>query len=196
MVKRPILCLLCIIRHLVFTHNFPLSVLKDNDMRMGRTDGCWRSATGISPPGGLPGPTHCLRRFERSDCGCKGVPVLLRIVAHEPPRSFSGAGIVRSLKEVMAYQPSGSAQKGCICLPYTAPELSAGLSLSKALPQGVERENTPRGWLYTGSTLKQVTMLYSSFASSLSRILSSTHRNSFPYSSFNGRMARKRMYPW
>lgn len=32
--------------------------------------------------------------------------------------------------KVLAHQPSGSAQKGCICLPYTAPELSAGLSLS------------------------------------------------------------------
>ena len=49
--------------------------------------------------------------------------------------------------DVMAHLPSGSAQKGCICLPYTAPELSAGLSLSKALSQGVERENTPQGWL-------------------------------------------------
>ena len=50
MVKRTILCLLWIVRQLVFTHNFPLSVLKDNDMRMGGTEGCWRSSTGISPP--------------------------------------------------------------------------------------------------------------------------------------------------
>ena len=33
-------------------------------------------STGTSPPGALPGLTHCLRRFQRSDCGCKGVPAL------------------------------------------------------------------------------------------------------------------------
>lgn len=47
--------------------------------------------------------------------------------------------------DVMAYLPFGSAQKGCICLPYTAPELSAGLSFSKcrsfnARPLGQGRE--------------------------------------------------------
>lgn len=38
--------------------------------------------------------------------------------------------------DVLAHLPSGSAQKGCICLPYTAPELSAGLSLSNACHRG------------------------------------------------------------
>ena len=48
------------------------------------------------PPASLPGPTHCLRRFERSDCGCKGVPILLRVVAHALPRAYySGVVIAR-----------------------------------------------------------------------------------------------------
>lgn len=39
--------------------------------------------------------------------------------------------ISENSKEVMAHTPSGSAQRGCIRMPYTAPELSAGLSLSR-----------------------------------------------------------------
>ena len=35
-------------------------------------------------------PAHCLRRFERSDCGCKGVPLfLLRVLARKPPHCFT-----------------------------------------------------------------------------------------------------------
>ena len=74
---------------------------------MGRIDGClaylkvFPSVTApreFHPPASLPGPTHCLRRFERSDCGCKGVPILLRVVAHALPNAFySGVVIARSI---------------------------------------------------------------------------------------------------
>ena len=40
-------------------------------------------------------PTHCLRRFERSDCGYKGVSLcILRVVAHKLLHLFSGAVLV------------------------------------------------------------------------------------------------------
>lgn len=80
----------------------------------------------------------------------------------------------------MAHQPSGSAQKGCICLPYTAPELSAGLSLLKPASGRGKGEHALKEMTYTGSTWKLLTMLYSSFVSSLRRISSSTHRKTFP----------------
>ena len=39
-----------------------------------KSDGCWQQLHGpLTPAWFSRGPTHCLRRFERSDCGCKGV---------------------------------------------------------------------------------------------------------------------------
>ena len=40
-------------------------------------------------------PTHCLRRFERSDCGCKGVSLcILRVVARKLPARFAASVFV------------------------------------------------------------------------------------------------------
>lgn len=42
-------------------------------------------------------PTHCLRRFQRSDCGYKGVSLcILRVVADRLLYLFSGVGVGRS----------------------------------------------------------------------------------------------------
>ena len=42
-----------------------------------KSDGCWQQLHGpLTPAWFSRGPTHCLRRFERSDCGCKGVSAL------------------------------------------------------------------------------------------------------------------------
>ena len=78
----------------------------------------------------------------RSDYDDKGVPLCsLRVVASKLPCLLDGGYVGRSRfpvfpisgkgKKVMAHTPSGSAQRGCIRMPYTAPELSAGLSLSR-----------------------------------------------------------------
>lgn len=74
------------------------------------------------------GPTHCLRRFERSDYGYKGVSAFCAVVAHNAATLVSRYGVGRSAfpvgESVMAHPPHGSAQKECVCLPYTAPPLS------------------------------------------------------------------------
>ena len=79
----------------------------------------------------------CLRRSERSDCGCKGVPDLLRVVAHALPGAFCGAGGNRSLhrRSQRTRRPARHRRDVFVCL-YAAPELSAGLSLSKACRRG------------------------------------------------------------
>ena len=83
------------------------------------------------------GPTHCLRRSERSDCGCKGVPDLLCVVAHALPGAFCGAGRNRSLhrRSQRTRRPARHRRDVFVCL-YAAPELSAGLSFSKACHRG------------------------------------------------------------
>ena len=65
---------------------------KGND----KTDGCWRSSKGVSPPARFScSPTHRLRRFERSDCGCKVVSLcVLRVVACKLPHLLYGAVFV------------------------------------------------------------------------------------------------------
>ena len=53
-----------------------------------------------SHPPSIPlGPTHCLRRSERSDCGYRGVPDLLCVVAHALPGAFCGAGRIAHFTE-------------------------------------------------------------------------------------------------
>lgn len=96
---------------------------------------------GLPEPYSLPATPHRLKTAARSDCDCKGVPLfLLCVLARKLPRLLHGEGVGRSFvtvvpscgleTKVVAHPPYGSAQKGCIRLPYTAPELSAGLSLS------------------------------------------------------------------
>ncbi len=83
------------------------------------------------------GPTHCLRRSERSDYGDRGVPDLLCAVAHALPGAFCGAGGNRSLhrRSQRTRRPAQHRRDVFVCF-YTAPELSAGLSLSKACHRG------------------------------------------------------------
>ena len=100
-----------------------------------RTNGCLAcgvphsSSTGISPPSIPLDPTHCLRRSERSDYGCKGVPDPLCVVAHALPGAFCGAGGYRSLhrRSQRTRRPAWHRRDVFVCL-YAAPELSAGLS--------------------------------------------------------------------
>ena len=96
-------------------------------------------------------------------------------------------------QKVTAHPPSGSAQKGCICPPLCCAGVVCRAFFVKGLPQRVERETPSAFGFYTGSTLKAVTMLTRSFASSWSRMDSSTQRNSFPYVSFTGRVDRTRI---
>ena len=52
----------------------------------------------FTPPAVCRSPTHCLRRFERSDCGYKGVSLcILRVVANKPLHLFSGAVLIAQL---------------------------------------------------------------------------------------------------
>ena len=108
--------------------------------RNKRLLGLWEthsSSTGISPPSIPLDLTHCLRRSERSDYGYKGVPDLLRVVAHALPGTFCGAGRNRSLhrRSQRTRRPARHRRDVFVCL-YTAPELSAGLSLSNACRRG------------------------------------------------------------
>ena len=108
-----------------------------------RTNGCLAcgvphsSSTGISPPSIPLDPTHCLRRSERSDYGCKGVPDPLCVVAHALPGAFCGAGGYRSLhrRSQRTRRPAWHRRDVFVCL-YAALALSAGLSLSKACHRG------------------------------------------------------------
>ena len=60
--------------------------------------------------------THCLRRSERSDCGCKGLSTLSACRRPQAATLALRHGIFRSAslyeKSVMAYLPYGSTQKG------------------------------------------------------------------------------------
>ena len=52
----------------------------------------------FTPPTVCRSPAHCLRRFERSDCGCKGVSLsCLYVSARKPPRLLCSLGADRSL---------------------------------------------------------------------------------------------------
>ena len=100
--------------------------------------GCPTAAPRESHPPSIPlDLTHCLRRSERSDYGYKGVPDLLRVVAHALPGAFCGAGRNRSLhrRSQRTRRPARHRRDVFVCL-YAAPELSAGLSLSKACHRG------------------------------------------------------------
>ena len=90
-----------------------------------RTNGCLAcgvshsSSTGISPPSIPLGPTHCLRRSERSDYGCKGVPDPLCVVAHALPNAFySGVVIARSIyrKSWRTCRPARHRRDVSVCL--------------------------------------------------------------------------------
>ena len=113
------------------------AIVQQNKRLLGLWDTPHSSSTGISPPSISLGPTHCLRRSERSDYGYKGVPDLLRVVAHALPGAFCGAGGYRSLhrRSQRTRRPAWHRRDVFVCL-YAAPELSAGLSLSKACHRG------------------------------------------------------------
>ena len=130
-----------VFRYIFLLHNF---LSNDCFLRLGsRTNGCLAcgmphsSSTGISPPSIPLDLTHCLRRSERSDYGYKGVPDLLRVVAHALPGAFCGAGRNRSLhrRSQRTHRPARHRRDVFVRL-YAAPELSAGLSLSKACHRG------------------------------------------------------------
>ena len=131
---------------LIFRYIFLLHKSLSNDcfLRLNSgTNGCLAcgkshsSSTGISLPSIPLGPTHCLRRSERSDYGDRGVPDLLCVVAHALPGAFCGAGGNRSLhrRSQRTRRPARHRRDVFVCL-YAAPELSAGLSLSKACHRG------------------------------------------------------------
>ena len=92
--------------------------------------GCPTAAPRESHPPSIPlGPTHCLRRSERSDYGDRGVPDLLCVVAHALPGAFCGAGGYRSLhrRSQRTRRPARHRRDVFVCL-YTAPKFPAGLS--------------------------------------------------------------------
>ena len=70
-------CILYLIK-LLFFKIFPLSRNKRFMLKRGinRTAGGDQHHGTFTPAWFSRGPTHCLRRFERSDCGCKGVSAL------------------------------------------------------------------------------------------------------------------------
>ena len=85
-------------------------------------------------------PTHCLRRFERSDCGCKGVSLcILRVVARKLPARFParcwslGCPGGDNLTWIASWRTRRMARRkrNVSDLPYTASPLSCGLSLSR-----------------------------------------------------------------
>ena len=72
-------------------------------------------------------PTHCLRHFERSNCGCKGVSLsFLLVVAHEAAKFISRRSVSRSSLCGISWRTHRSARsrKNVSDLPYTASPLS------------------------------------------------------------------------
>ena len=82
-----------------------------------KSDGCWQQLHGpLTPAWFSRGPTHCLRRFERSDCGCKGVslayaPLIIscQLFGVGGSRSPAGCG-------VMAHPPTRRIQNVSVAL--------------------------------------------------------------------------------
>ena len=72
-------------------------------------------------------PTHCLRRFERSDYGYKGVSLcILRVVAHKLLHLFHGAVLVAHSLWGKSWRTRRMARRkrNVSALPYAAPPLS------------------------------------------------------------------------
>ena len=89
----------------------------------------------FTPPAVCRSPTHCLRRFERSDCGYKGVSLcILRVVANKPLHLFSGAVLIAQLSgqknpaRIVSWRTRRVARRkrNVSDLPYNAPPLSCG----------------------------------------------------------------------
>ena len=111
---------------------------KGND----KTDGCWRSSKGVSPPHGsraalpiacdaLNARTVAVRSYHYVFCASSPASCHTCFTAR-----YLSLGISSRIY-VMAYQPPSSAQKERTRFAYDAPLLSCGLSLSrnnKALP--------------------------------------------------------------
>ena len=144
-----------------------------------KTDGCWHSSTGISPR-----PMLMVRRTML--CGrpmreshylvCASSPTGCHTCFAAWCSSLSclvGGPVLRTCNRVMAHWPTGSTQTDRIRLPYTAPEASAGLSLSRSYtgaPRG--KGNTQRPAL--GQFRSKPRMEIISFVSSRRRKSSST----------------------
>ncbi len=100
------------------------------------------------------GPTHCLRRFQRSNCGCKGVSLSCpRVVARKVPPLLSGVTKVARLfpvgEKCLGVSAVWLGVNRSYPLPYAAPPFSCGLSLSRFSRSGsqngerVSRSNWP-----------------------------------------------------
>ena len=110
-------CILYLIK-LLFFKTFPLSRNKRFMLKRGinRTAGGDQHHGTFTPAWFSRGPTHCLRRFERSDCGCKGVslayaPLIIscQLFGVGGSRSPAGCG-------VMAHPPTRRIQNVSVAL--------------------------------------------------------------------------------
>jgi hypothetical protein len=102
-----------------------------------KSDGCWLQLHGTFPPAWFSrGPAHYLRRLERSNCGDRGVSLSCsRVIARKvPPLLSSVMGVARPFPAGEKCHGASAVQPGAsrsYPLPYAAPPLSCGLSLSR-----------------------------------------------------------------
>ena len=117
---------------------------KGND----KTDGCWRSSKGVSPPHGsraalpiacdaLNARTVAVRSYHYVFCASSPASCHTCVTAR-----YLSLGISSRIY-VMAYQPPSSAQKERTRFAYDAPLLSCGLSLSRK-PHPAQRKAKSR----------------------------------------------------
>ena len=155
---------------------------KGND----KTDGCWRSSKGVSPPHGsraalpiacdaLNARTVAVRSYHYVFCASSPASCHTCVTAR-----YLSLGISSRIY-VMAYQPPSSAQKERTRFAYDAPPFSCG-----HICQGASGRNEERGDTFLSGVsylTRNVSSLVMSFVSSLRRSSSSTQRWGFPYSS-------------
>ena len=136
-------CILYLIK-LLFFKIFPLSRNKRFMLKRGinRTAGGNQHHGTFTPAWFSRGPTHCLRRFERSDCGCKGVslayaPLIIKLPAFRC-RRFS---LSRRMRGHGA--PTDAAHTECVRCPMLRRRYLAGFLCQGAAP-GRRRGNMER----------------------------------------------------
>ena len=152
-----------------------------------KTDGCWRSSKGVSPPHGsraalpiacdaLNARTMAVRSYHYVFCASSPASCHTCVTAR-----YLSLGISSRIY-VMAYQPPSSAQKERTRFAYDAPPFSCG-----HICQGASDRNEERGkntfLSGVGYLTRNVSSLVMSFVSSLRRSSSSTQRWGLPYSS-------------